>query len=440
MSAVRTFPSGVHPHDEKSWTAGKAVQTILPKAGSEMVFPMSQHIGAPCEPLVAVGDKVLLGQKIGDSEKFVTSPVHSSVSGAVTAIRKAETPSGTSCQAVVIENDGQDQGVKPKDDKLQSLPDKAEILRRIREAGVVGLGGAGFPTHIKLSPPPEKKIDTLIVNAAECEPYLTTDHRVMLEMPDRMISGFKIILSLFPGAKGYIAIEINKPEAIEKITKLVEKESNIEVVSLKTKYPQGAEKQLIYACTHREVPSGGLPADIGCLVDNVDTVVAIQRAVLKERPLIRRIITVSGGAAANPGNYKVRIGMKYSDMMEAIGGFKSDPYKLISGGPMMGVALFTLDIPVIKTSSSLLCFTEEEGKLPEERNCIRCGKCVDHCPMRLMPLDLNQYVIHNEMDSFVANHGLDCIECGTCSYVCPAKRYLAQSIRTARKEMLARRK
>ncbi len=434
-----TFPGGVHPPDYKQSTEQCEVKVIWPKVGSEVLFPMSQHLGAPCEPIVTAGEYVKIGQKIGEATAFVSSPIHSSVSGTVKEIRDTLTPTGNTSKAVVIEYDGENNELetinKPYDYKNMS---KDEILNVIKEAGVVGLGGAGFPSHIKLNPPPDKNVDTLILNAAECEPYLTTDYRVLLEEADVLLQGFQIMLHLHPQAKGIIAIEGNKPQAIAKISEKCKDLHNISVVALETKYPQGAEKQLILACTGREVPSGKLPADAGCIVHNVDTVVAVQRAIVRGRPLMRRIVTIAGGAVNNPGNYKVRIGMKMSELIELTGGFKSTPYKMISGGPMMGVSMFTTDIPIIKTSSAILCFTEEEAKIPEERNCIRCGKCVEHCPIHLMPLELNQNVITLDYDSFRKNNGLDCIECGVCSYVCPAKRHLTQSIRYIRRDMLAK--
>jgi electron transport complex protein RnfC len=435
---IYTFHRGIHPDGQKN-TAGKSIQKIQPKPGELMSFPMLQHLGAPCEPVVTVGEQVFLGQKIADSDKFVSSPIHASVSGVVKEITKTLTPNGNIAQTIIIENDGKDTGLHHKPHAAASHS-RDETLALIREGGVVGLGGEGFPTHIKLNPPQDKTVDTIIVNAAECEPYLTTDHRVLLEDTHRLISGLKVILSLFPKAKGIIAIETNKPDALEKLAGATADEPNITTVGLKPKYPQGAEKQLIYAITKREVPSGGLPADIGCIVDNVDTVIAVERAVKRRRPLIRRIITIDGSLAKNPGNYEVRLGMSYRSFIDESGGLSADPYKMISGGPMMGVAMFSLDVPIIKTSSSILCFSELEAALPEERGCIRCGKCADHCPARLMPFELNQYVIHNQPDMFLSHNGLDCIECGSCSYVCPSKRHLAQSIRASRREAMSNRK
>ncbi len=435
---IVTFKRGIHPNDKKQSTSSEAIQTLPLKPGSEFVFPMVQHLGAPCDPIVEVGEKVLLGQKIGESKAFVSSPVHTSVSGIVKEIRQTLTPTGITCKAVVVEYDGINEehptvGVIKDPDKMT----REEMLAVVREAGIVGLGGAGFPTHIKLNPPPDKKIDTIIVNAAECEPYLTTDHRVLLEESEKIVRGAQIIQKIVPGAKCIIAIETNKMNAIKKMEALCAGIPDIEVVGLVPKYPQGAEKQLINACTGREVPSGGLPADIGCIVDNVDTVIAIQRAFDRGRPIMRKIVTVSGDAAVKPGNYKARLGMSYRELLEFAGGMKFEPYKMISGGPMMGVAMFSLDVPIIKTSSAILLFSKDEGLMPPEKNCFRCAKCVEHCPIGLMPLDLNYYVLSGDIDAFEKHNGLDCIECGSCSYVCPAKRHLAQSIRFARRERMA---
>lgn len=432
-----TFKRGIHPDDAKSSTSGIPIETISPKAGCEMIFPLQQNAGAPNEPLVEIGDTVRLGQKIGETGAFVSAPVHSSVSGVVKEFREVLLPTGARSKAIVIENDGANES----DEKSGHTEEyknysKEQILAKIKDAGVVGLGGAGFPTHVKLSPPPDKKIDTIIINASECEPYLTSDHRVLLEETERFIRGIKVVLQIFPDAKGIIGIEANKMDAVEKLNQILADEPKIEVKVLKPKYPQGSEKQLIYACLGREVPSGGLPADVGAIVINVDTTVAIERGVVRNKPLIRKIITVDGGAVNKPGNYKVRLGMSYRDFIEAIGGFKEEPTKMLSGGPMMGVSMFDIDVPLVKVSSALLCFTEKEVQLSEERNCIRCAKCVDHCPMGLMPLLLNQNIIHGETDEFLKNNGMDCVECGSCSFVCPSKRHLAQSIRATRRNQM----
>ena len=438
MSAL-TFKRGVHPPDGKALTADRPIEVILPKEKSELFYPMSQHIGAPCEPLVQIGDYVKVGQKIAESPAFVSSPIFASVSGTVKDIRPMLVPGGATVKAIVVENDGlmvEDESInQPKDYTKMT---NEEILACVKEAGIVGLGGAGFPTHIKLNPPKDQKIDYILVNAAECEPYLTCDYRLMLEEPERIIRGLQIMLKLHPQAKGVIGIEDNKPEAIKVMTEACKGIDNISVATLHVKFPQGSEKHLIYAITGREVLSGQLPASAGCIVDNVDTVIAIDRAFTKGRPLMRRVVTISGGAPAKPGNYKIRIGMTFKDLLEAIGGFKEEPVKFIAGGPMMGPSMYTLDAATVKTSSGLLCFTKDEAYIPEESNCIRCGKCVDHCPMALMPFELNALILRGDGDGFVKNHGLDCIECGSCSYICPAKRQLAQSIRAEKKVQMGK--
>lgn len=434
-----TFKGGIHPPDNKYLTSDYVIGQILQRPKNEMIFPMVQHGGAPNEPIVAVGDRVLVGQKIGDTQAFVSSPIHSSVSGVVKDIRPALSANGGVFTSVIIENDGLYETLstlKPK--KHFSEYTKEEKLDIIKEAGIVGLGGAGFPTHIKLNVPKDKTVDHVIVNGSECEPYLTTDYRVMLEEPERIIHGLQVILSIVGTAKGVIAIENNKIKAYEKIKSSVAemKVENIEVRLTKTKYPQGSEKQLIYSITKREVPSGSLPADAGCIVINVDTVIAINRAFITGRPLMRKVVTIAGDAVINPGNFKARLGTTFRELIEMNGGLKEEPKKIIAGGPMMGVALYSLDVPIVKTSGGILCFTEKEAYVPAEKNCIRCSRCVDICPMGLLPLELNKAVLNRNIDEFKAKNGMDCIECGSCSYVCPAKRHLAQSIRSTRRQNL----
>ena len=431
--ATLTFKGGVHPYDGKELSKDKAIVPYLPKG--DLIYPLSQHIGAPAAPVVAKGDRVLVGQKIAEAGGFVSSPVYASVSGTVKAIEPHFVSTGAKVNSIVVENDGLYEEAPGLSIKPFEEMSRDDIIGVIKESGVVGMGGAGFPTHVKLNPPKDQKIDYILINAAECEPYLTCDYRLMLEEPERIVKGLQIMLKLHPDAKGVIGIEMNKPKAIETMTKACEGISNITVQPLVTKFPQGSEKHLIYSITKREVKSGALPASAGCIVDNVDTVVAIERALFRGRPLMRRIMTITGGAVKNPGNYKIRIGMTMRDIVEQIGGFKEEnpPAKLIAGGPMMGPTLFTLDVATVKTSSGLLCFTAEEAFIPEERNCIRCAKCVDHCPMGLMPFMLNQFAIRGDGENFVKHHGLDCIECGSCSFECPAKRQLAQSIRATKK-------
>ena len=433
---MKTFKRGIHPPDSKI-AADRPIDYILPKHGAVLVYPMVQHIGVACTPLVKKGEYVKVGQVIADSDAFLSSPIHSSVSGTVKDIKISLTPGGKYVDCIFIENDGlltETDGLNIPTD-YKSLP-RDEIIKKIRQAGIVGLGGAGFPTHIKLNPPKDKPISHIFINAAECEPFLTTDHRVLLEETERIFIGIDVLLCLFPKAQAIVAIEDNKPDAIKRLIDMNPQPDKIKVQPLQTKYPQGAEKQLITACLGKEVPSGGLPHDIGCLVQNVDTVIAMHRAFIRGRPLMRKVVTITGGAIKNPGNYKIRLGMTYKDAVEMTGGFKEEPYKLVMGGPMMGVAVHDLNVPVVKTSSALIAFTKKDGELPPERNCIRCGRCVDHCPIGLLPMELNRFVLHDEFDDFKKYYGMDCIECGSCSYICPSKRYLAQSIRTCRRYLM----
>ncbi|MCL2440131.1 MAG: electron transport complex subunit RsxC [Treponema sp.] len=431
---VFTFKRGIYPNEQKQFTEDVPINTLLPPQGRELVFPLLMHMGAVCRPLVEKGQKVLLGEKIGDSDALISAPVHASVSGIVKDIRPHLTIAGTIVNSIIIENDGEfkeHESIKPREN-YENLS-REEILQIIREAGIVGLGGAGFPTHVKLSPPPDKKIDTVIVNGCECEPYLTTDNRIMIEESGRIVAGLKIILKVLQTARGIIAIEDNKPEAIEHLKEFCISIPDIKVAVVKTKYPQGCEKQLVDAITGREVPSGGIPIDVGCLVHNVDTVIAIHRAIIRGRPLMRKVVTLTGGAIRNPGNYKMRIGTLLSDLVEMTGGYKYNPAKIVVGGPMMGTAIFDTDVPIVKTTEGVIFLTEEEAFIPPEKNCIRCGSCVERCPSGLIPTELNADILKEDGEAFVKHNGLDCIECGSCSYICPAKRRLSQAIRTIRR-------
>lgn len=433
-----TFPGGIHTYDGKDLTMDKSTTVILPKG--DLVFPVTQHIGAPAKPLVAKGDKVLVGQKIAEAGGFISSNIISSVSGTVKEIEKRLTVSGNLVESIIVENDNEYQKVEGfgKDRDYTKLT-KDEIRSYVKEAGIVGLGGAGFPTHVKLTPKDDSKIDYVIVNAAECEPYLTSDYRMMLEEPEKIIGGLKIMLRLFEKAKGMIAIEDNKPEAIKKLKELTSKEENIEVVVVKTKYPQGGERQLVYAVTGRKLNSKKLPSDVGCVVDNVDTVIAIYNAVAKSTPLIRRIVTVSGDAVKNPQNFNVAIGIDYWEILEAAGGFTERPEKMISGGPMMGIALYSCNVPVMKTSSALLGFLKDKSAV-EESPCIRCGKCAEKCPLQLMPFQLADLSQRGDEDGFAKADGVECCGCGCCTYICPARRSLTQSIMQMRNSVLAKKK
>lgn len=430
-----TFKGGLHPYDGKELSKDRPIAAYLPKG--ELVFPLSQHIGAPAVPCVAKGDRVLAGQRIADAGGFVSANIHSSVSGTVKAIEPRVTVSGAKVRCIVVENDGQYEQAEfvPVTERTPEA-----IIGAVKEAGIVGLGGAGFPTHVKLSPKEPDKIDTIIINGAECEPYITADYRCMMEIPEQLISGLKLILTLFPKAKGVIGIEDNKPDAIAKMQELCKGESRIEVAPLKTKYPQGAERSLIYAVTGRAINSSMLPADAGCIVDNVATAIAIHEAVTMGKPLYERVVTVTGDAVKEPGNFRVKAGTDAAELVEAAGGFKSQPEKVISGGPMMGMALGTLHVPCGKTFSSLLCFTKDEVAEYEPGNCIRCGRCVEVCPAGLMPTKLSEVADHGDFALFDQLNGCECVECGCCSYVCPAKRRLTQSMKTGRREALALRR
>ena len=430
-----TFIGGIHPNDGKEMSKDAPIKEIIPKG--DLVYPMSQHIGAPAKPIVNVGDNVLVGQKIGEASGFISANIISSVSGIVKAIEPRLTVSGNKTMSIIIKNDNEYNVVEGLGEKRDYTKfTKEEIMSYVKEAGIVGLGGAGFPTNVKLTPKDDGAIDYVIVNAVECEPYLTSDYRVMLEMPEKIIGGLKVILSLFPKAKGIIAIEDNKPEAIKILRETIEGENNISVAVLKTKYPQGSERKVIFATTGRKINSSMLPADVGCVVDNVDTVVAIYMAVCKSTPLMRKIITVTGDAINNPRNFEVKIGTSYSELVDEAGGFKRKPEKVISGGPMMGTAIFSLDIPVTKTSSALLCFTKDEVAENEPTACIRCGRCVEVCPSSLIPQKIIENTEGLDNESFIALNGMECYECGSCTYICPAKRRITQDFKQSRKSVL----
>ena len=436
---LATFKGGIHPYEGKELSESKPVSVLQPKG--EMVFPLSQHIGAPAKPLVAKGDHVLVGQKIGEPGGFISACIISSVSGTVKSLEPRMVANGAMVPSIIVENDGMYETVEGfGEDRDPKTLSKEEIRNIVKEAGIVGLGGAGFPTHVKLTPKDESAIDTIIVNGAECEPYLTSDYRMMLEEPLSIIKGLNVILQLFDNAKGVIGIENNKPDAIQKMTELVKDEPRITVCPLLTKYPQGGERSLIYAVTGGKINSSMLPADAGCIVDNVDTVISIYNAVCKTTPLIRRIITVTGDAIANPQNYSVRTGTSYKELLEASGGFKTEPEKIISGGPMMGQALFNLEIPVTKTSSALTAMTKDEVAIHAPSACIRCGRCVSVCPSHVVPQMMMDAAERSDIERFTALNGMECCECGCCTYVCPAKRPLTQAFKEMRKVVAASRK
>lgn len=433
-----TFKGGIHPNDGKSLAKDKAIVTVMPKG--DLIYPLSQHIGAPASPIVSVGDHVLKGQKIAEAGGFVSAPIHASVSGTVKAIEPHFNPTGSKVNCIVVENDGEYQEVPYAPAKPFDELTKEAILNLISEAGIVGMGGAGFPTKVKLSPKEPEKIEYVIANCAECEPYITADYRRMLENPEELVSGMKVVLKLFDNAKGIFGVEDNKLDCIAKLKELTKDEPRMEVLALKTKYPQGAERQLIFATTGRAINSSMLPADAGCVVDNVETLIGIHHAVIDGRPVIERIVTVSGDGVKEPGNFKVLFGTNQRELVEAAGGFLGEPEKVISGGPMMGFAMFTLDTPITKTSSSILCLTKDEVAANEPSACINCGRCVEVCPSRIIPSRLADFAEHHNEEAFTKWEGLECVECGSCSYVCPAKRQLKQAIGSMRKIALANRR
>jgi electron transport complex protein RnfC len=430
-----TFKGGTHPFDGKDMSKDLPVKKAVPTG--EMVYPVSQHIGAPANPIVEPGEHVLVGQTIAEAGGFVSTDICSSVSGTVKKIEPRLTVSGSKVNSIIIEDDKEYTKVEGfgEERDYHSLS-KDEIRECIKKAGIVGMGGAGFPTHVKLAPKDDAAIDYVLVNGAECEPYLTSDYRMMLECPEEIIGGLKVILSLFPNAKGYICIEDNKPEAIKVLEKQVAKEERISVKVLKTKYPQGAERTLIYAATGRMINSKMLPADAGCVVNNIDTVISVYKAVCQNIPLIRRIVTVTGEGANHPQNFEVPTGMSYKDVLEQAGGCSEKTVKIISGGPMMGMALYDIDVPVMKTSSALLCLTKDEVAEYEPTACIRCGRCVSVCPSKLVPQKMLAYAEKFDNDSFVQINGMECYECGSCTYVCPAKRRLTQSFKQTRRSVM----
>lgn len=433
-----TFKGGVHPNDGKSLAKDKAIVALMPQG--DLVYPLSQHIGAPAKPVVTKGDRVLKGQKIAEAGGFVSAPIYASASGTVKVIEPRVNPTGAKVNSIVIANDGQYEEVEyPQIKPLEELT-KEEILNIIGDAGIVGMGGAGFPTRVKLSPKEPDKIDYIIANCAECEPYITADYRRMVESPELLVEGMKVILKLFDNAKGIFGVEDNKPDCIAKLKELVKVEPRMEVKKLVTKYPQGAERQLIYATTGRAINSTMLPADAGCVVDNVETIISIYNAVVKGIPSMERVVTVSGDGVMNPGNYKVLFGTNQMELVEAAGGLKEGTEKVISGGPMMGFAMYTLDTPITKTSSSILCLSKDEVSASAPTACINCGRCVDACPSRIIPSRLADFAERHDEEAFVKQNGLECVECGSCSYVCPAKRHLKQAIGSMRKTALANKK
>lgn len=434
-----TFRGGIHPYEGKELSKDHPIEKYLPKG--DLVYPLSQHIGAPSVPCVKKGDTVLAGQKIADAGGFVSVPLHASVSGTVKGIEKHLNATGSMVDCIVIENDQQYQEVEYQETRLEDLT-KEEILNRIKEGGVVGMGGAGFPTHVKLAPKDPSKIEYILVNGAECEPYITSDYRRMIEEPEKVVKGLLVILTLFDSAKGYICIEDNKPDCIAKMKELVKDIDRIEVKEVMTKYPQGGERTLIYAATGREINSSMLPADVGCVVDNVETVISVYKAVILGRPVNSRVVTMSGDGIKEPKNLLVLSGTDMSELVDAAGGLKAKIAKAISGGPMMGFALYDLHVPCTKTTSAFLFLEHDAVSEAQEIQtaCINCGRCVSVCPGHVLPARLAKLAERGDMAGFEAMDGMECCECGCCSYICPAKRPLTQSIKSMRKMVLASRR
>ena len=434
MAKQRSFSGGVHPSAFKEPTAGKAiVRAPLPQ---RVFIPLQQHTGAPAKALVKKGDTVKTGQVIGEASGFISLPVHASVSGKVVDVGFFPHPLFRQAEMVAIESDGTDvweEGIGELVDIDKLSP--AQMREAISKAGVAGMGGAAFPTHVKLSPPEGKEINTVILNGAECEPYLTCDHRLMLEFPEKIVDGLKIILEILRCQRAHIAIEVNKPDAIARLKQSVDGSELISIVPLKVKYPQGAEKQLIHAITKREVPSGGLPMDVGCVVQNVATAFAISEAVSLNKPLIERVVAVTGPGVEEPQNMWVRIGTPVRELIDQCGGYQSGVKKLVVGGPMMGVAQYTDEIPVIKGTSGILVLTAESSPSPPSQPCISCGKCVETCPIGLMPNIIGKLVEHQRFSEAQEYGILDCIECGCCAYVCSAKINLIHLIKYGKQEI-----
>ena len=434
---AQAFFGGIHPNDMKAATNGKPIEQLAPPA--QVVIPMSQHIGRPCNPIVKVGDHVKIGQKIGEPGGFVSAAVHASISGTVKAVEPRPYSMGGNMMSVVIENDFQDEiseeVVAPENPDTLSVD---EMIDCVRKAGIVGMGGATFPTHIKISGG-IGKVDTVIINGAECEPYITADHRAMLERPELIVGGCTYLAKMLGVDKVIIGVELNKKNGIDMLNKVIaEKKAPVVVEPLHCRYPQGSEKQLCQAITGRQVPPGALPAEIGCAVFNINSVCAIYRAITEGMPVVKKIVTVSGSGVIEPKNLECPIGTPVADLFDACGGLKEETYKLIMGGPMMGMAQYTAEVPVGKGTGAMLAFASNEEQSVEHPQCIRCGKCVAVCPMHLEPLFMYQYASKNMFDEMDDAHIMDCMECGACTYTCPARMPLVHMFKTGKQKLGAK--
>lgn len=438
---IRTFPGGVHPPSRKRPASSQPIKTAPVPAS--VIIPLIQHAGAPCAPKVKAGDYVKRGQVIAETEAFITSPIHASISGVVKELKAFPHPVLGECGAILIEGDGKDlsdEAISPRKD-ADSLK-REEILDIIKRSGVVGLGGAAFPTHVKLAPPKDKTIDTVLLNGAECEPYLNCDYRLMLEKTGEILKGLAVIMKVLSVKKAFIAIEDNKPDAISAMQAALNKNEirdtrcEIRTIALKTKYPQGGEKQLIKAVLGKEIPPGKLPFEVGCVVSNVGTAYAVYEAVYYNKPLYERVVTFSGSSIGESRNLLVRIGTRVSDLVDACGGFKEEVNKILFGGPMMGIAQYTRDVPVIKGTSGVLFLTEKEAKSGYEYPCIRCARCLDVCPMNLMPTRIFQYAKKERWEDAETLHPVDCMECGACAYECPSKIPLVHYIKLVKARLI----
>lgn len=431
LTAVRLGRGGVRVTHNKNTAELPIERMPVPQ---RVVLPMQQHIGAPCTPIVKVGDTVAVGQKIGDSDKFICAPIHASISGTVVAVGDVKLANGIITKGVTIESDGEMrlyEGIEPP-----VVTNKAELCAAVRESGLVGLGGAGFPTHVKLNIPEDKDIDTLIINAAECEPYITVDYRECIENAENILKGVEILKNILGFRQVIIAIEDNKPKVFEIMKEIADRDNDkddaIKLMTLRSRYPQGAEKMMVLSATGRKVPPGKLPSDVGCVVMNVTSTAFIARYLETGKPLVSRSITVDGSAIAEPKNIRVPIGTNIQDIIDFCGGFKSEPRKIIFGGPMMGLAICGTEAPICKQNNAILAFEERKDLIKKERACIRCGRCVDVCPMSLTPTLIERYSRVKDAQKLKAINVNTCMECGSCSYACPSGRPLVQYIRLAK--------